>query len=44
MEPRHREFLVFGRDHMAQLVGVAETFDGGDVLPGFRLPLAELFA
>ena len=42
VEPRRRVVLVFGPDHTARLLGVADTFDGGDMLPGFRLPVAPI--
>ncbi len=39
-----REVLVYVSAIAHRAVGEDETLDGGDVLPGFRLPLASLFA
>ena len=41
--PRKTVLVYHGVDN-ARLLRVTDTLDGEDVLPGFRLPLAELFA
>ena len=38
-----REVHVFGNGLQIRVIGPTEAIDGGDLLPGFRLPLAELF-
>ncbi|NLF06544.1 MAG: Uma2 family endonuclease, partial [Pirellulaceae bacterium] len=42
-EPK-REVRVYASPEEYTTVGENETLDGGAVLPGFQLPLAELFA
>ena len=44
VEPRARRATVYRPDGSAHVLGPADSLDGEDVLPGFRLPLAELFA
>jgi Uma2 family endonuclease len=41
--PRPRTVTVYRADGSARLVREPEALDGEDVLPGFVLPLAELF-
>ncbi len=41
--PKRREVEVFAPGRQKQIVGTEGELDGGDVLPGFRLPLAEVF-
>lgn len=41
--PRHGRIYVHERSDAVRVVQRADTLDGGEVLPGFRLPLAELF-
>jgi Uma2 family endonuclease len=38
-----RTAMVYRPDGSARLIGADEALDGEDVLPGFRLPVAELF-
>lgn len=35
--------LVFTHDGMARTLSIGDTLDGGEVLPGFAWPLAEIF-
>jgi Uma2 family endonuclease len=42
--PNLREVHVYKTREQRAVLGEAETLDGGEVLPGFRLPLQELFA
>jgi Uma2 family endonuclease len=45
IDPAGRQAEVYtAPDAPAATLGESESLDGGDVLPGFRLPLAELFA
>ena len=45
IDPRQRQATVYtGPDAPAATLDAEQALDGGDVLPGFRLPLAELFA
>ena len=44
INPAERNALVYGTAEADRLLRVTDTLDGEDVLPGFRLPLAELFA
>jgi Uma2 family endonuclease len=45
IDPRKRTAEVYtGPDAPAATLGATQSLDGGDVLPGFTLPLAELFA
>lgn len=44
VEPRRRVVSVYGADRTARLLGEGDSLDGGEVLPGFRLSLADLFA
>jgi Uma2 family endonuclease len=41
--PRQQHLLVFDSPTQARVLGRADVLDGGAVLPGFRLALAELF-
>lgn len=41
--PRRREVEVYTSPDTMSLVAGDDTLDGGDVLPGFRLPLADIF-
>ena len=43
VEPRRRTVTEYHADRSARLVIDGEALDGGDVLPGFSLPLAEIF-
>lgn len=44
VNPAARNALVYRAPEPARLLLPADSLDGEDVLPGFRLPLAELFA
>ena len=41
--PRRKELMLYGADRSVRVLTVADTFDGGDVLSGFRLPVAAIF-
>ncbi len=43
VDPRRREVRVFTSPTDPVVLTAADVLDGGDVLPGFRLPLAEWF-
>jgi Uma2 family endonuclease len=42
VDPQNRTVTVYRQDGVAVLRG-ADVLDGGDVLPGFALPLEELW-
>ncbi len=44
VDPRHETVTVHWPDRTARIFVVGETLDGGDVLPGFTLPVADVFA
>jgi Uma2 family endonuclease len=44
INPRNRTAMVYGPDHEPRIIAENESLDGGDLLPGFLLPLAELFS
>ncbi len=44
VEPRSRTVTVYDSPEHSAVLDDSMTFDGGDVLPGFALPLVELFA
>lgn len=44
IDPETRTATVYRSRAEIRLLTGADSLDGGDVLPGFRLPLAELFA
>lgn len=44
VDPRHETVTVHWPDRTARIFVVDETLDGGDVLPGFSLPVADIFA
>lgn len=44
IDPVKRTATVFRQDAAPLTIGEADSLDGGDVLPGFALPLAILFA
>jgi Uma2 family endonuclease len=44
VEPSTQTVTAYRSFKQAQIVTVAETLDGEDVVPGFSLPLAQLFA
>ncbi len=41
--PRHRRICIYTSTTQSRIVQVGDELEGGDVLPGFRLPLAVLF-
>ena len=41
--PRSRQVVVHRPGQEPLILGEGDTLDGGDVLPGFQLPVAELF-
>jgi len=43
VEPSHQRLTVYLPDRATRTLGITDTLDGGDVLPGFALPLAEVF-
>ena len=43
VNPRRREVRVHRLGQPAQVLSEADTLDGGDVVPGWRLPVAEIF-
>lgn len=44
VDPPRRTVTVYHPDHSARILQSEDVLDGGDVLPGFRLPVAEIFA
>jgi Uma2 family endonuclease len=43
IEPRRRQVTVYRPGQPEHVLGMADELDGGEVLPGFRLAVAELF-
>lgn len=43
VQPRRRIVTVYTPDRIGRVHGEEDELDGGDVLPGFRLPVAEIF-
>jgi Uma2 family endonuclease len=43
IDPRTRTAMVYRPDGSARLLRSEDAFDGEDVLPGFQLPLSDLF-
>src|SRR5208283_3646584 len=41
--PEQAEVYIYSTPQQVQVVGVGQKLDGGDLLPGFRLPVAVLF-
>ncbi len=41
--PEQAEVYIYSAPRQVQVVGVGQELDGGDLLPGFRLPVAVLF-
>jgi Uma2 family endonuclease len=41
--PKRRVVMVFAADQPSVTLGEGDTLDGGDVLPGFRFPVADIF-
>ncbi len=44
VHPEQRMVTVFTPDHTARLLYEDDTLDGGDVLPGFSIAVADIFA
>ena len=42
--PKRRTAAIYGSPHEVRILTEQDTLDGGDVLPGFQLSLAKLFA
>ena len=43
VRPKHQTVTVFHPDAPERVLGVGDVLDGGDVVPGFALPLTDLF-
>jgi hypothetical protein len=43
VDPQRRRVVVWNADRTYQELHASDTLDGGDVLPGFRLPLTDIF-
>ena len=43
VDPEAMTITVFRPDAALKMLGIGDTLDGGDVLPGFSVPVAELF-
>jgi hypothetical protein len=43
VRPEQRTVTVFSPDAPERLLTINDALDGGDVVPGFSLPLAALF-
>jgi Uma2 family endonuclease len=41
--PEQAEVYIYSTPQQVQVVGIGQELDGGDLLPGFRLPVAVLF-
>ena len=41
--PEQAEVYIYSTPKQVQVVGIGQELDGGDLLPGFRLPVAVLF-
>jgi Uma2 family endonuclease len=44
IDPETLTVTVFRQDAAPKSIGEGDTLDGGDVLPGFSVPVAEIFA
>ena len=44
VDPRARTVAVYGLDRVPRILRVGDELDGGEVLPEFRVAVAELFA
>jgi Uma2 family endonuclease len=42
--PRRKELILYGADRSIRVLTMDDTFDGGDILPGFSLPVAAIFS
>lgn len=43
IDPQRQRVIVWSHDQTVQELKAGDTLDGGDVLPGFRVPVADLF-
>jgi Uma2 family endonuclease len=43
VDRKRRTVTVWTPDRVARLLGEGDALDGGDVIPGFRLPVADIF-
>lgn len=43
VEPGRKTVTAYNADRSARLLIEGDELDGGDVLPGFKLPLSEIF-
>jgi Uma2 family endonuclease len=43
IDPRRRAVTVSGPDRAARMLVEGDTLEGGELLPGFTLPIAEIF-
>jgi Uma2 family endonuclease len=44
IDPKQQRVMVWDADRLVRTYGIGDTMDGGDVLPGFQLPVtAQLF-
>ncbi|MGC8641529.1 MAG: Uma2 family endonuclease [Isosphaeraceae bacterium] len=41
--PKQAEVYVYSSPKQVQILGIGQDIEGGDLLPGFRLPVAHLF-
>ena len=44
VNPAKKAVTIYCRDVPPRVLSASDELDGGDVLPGFRLPAAEIFA
>jgi Uma2 family endonuclease len=44
VDPASRTVTIFGPDAIPTTLGADDTLDGGDVLPGFSVPVMEIFS
>lgn len=44
VRPRRKTVEVYAPDQPVEIMSINDTLDGGEVLPGFKLPVAEIFA
>ena len=43
VNPRNRTLNIYRKPNESTVLTVNDTFDGGDVVPGFRFPVREIF-
>ena len=44
VDPHRRIITVYTPGHTAKIITTVDELDGGDVLPGFRLAVFEIFS